>query len=50
MIEPQKQLSDSLIIIELAKVYRFLLWKFDHFEKRVLEGVFAYITRNAHYY
>ena len=47
MIGPQQQLSGSLIIIELTKIYRFLLWKFVHLEKRFLEEVFVHITRNA---
>ena len=50
MIGPQEQLSSSLIIIELTKIYRFFLSKFVHFEKIVLEGVFAHITQNAHYH
>ena len=47
MIGPQEQLSGSLIIIELTKIYRLFHWKFLHFEKRVLEGVFAHITLDA---
>ena len=42
MIEQQEQLNGSLTIIELTKIYRFLLWKFAHFKRSVL--VFAYIT------
>ena len=50
MIAPQEQLSGSLIIIELTKIYRFFHWKFVHFEKRVLEGAFAHITPNVHHH
>ena len=50
MIGPQEQLSGSLIIIELTKIYRFSHWKFVHFEKNVLDAFFAHITRKAHYY
>ena len=51
MIGPQEQLSGSLTVIELTKIYRFFHWKFAHFEKSVLEGVCAHITRNnAHYH
>ena len=46
----QEQLEGSLIIIGLMKIYRFFLWKFVHFEKSVLDGIFAHITRNAHYH
>ena len=49
MIGPQEQLSGSLIIIELQKIYRFFLCKFVHFKKSVLEGVFMHITWNAPY-
>ena len=45
MIRQQEQLSGSLITINFTKVYRFF-----HFEKSVLEGVFAHITRNSHYH
>ena len=45
MIGQQEQLSGSLITIDFTKVYRFF-----HFEKSVLEGVFAHITRNSHYH
>ena len=34
MIEPQEQLSGSLIIIDFTKIYIFFLWKFVHFEKK----------------
>ena len=44
MIGPQEQLRGSLIIKELTKIYKFVLWKFVHFEKSVLEGVFTHIT------
>ena len=50
MIGLQEQLSDSLAIIELTKIYSFLLWKFVHLESSETEGVFAHITRNAHYH
>ena len=50
MIGLQEQLSGSLIIIELTKIYRFFLWKFVHFKKNVQEGVFVHITQNAHYH
>lgn len=39
MIGPQEQLCGPLTIIELTKVYRFLLWKFIHFERGFLEVV-----------
>ena len=50
MIRLQEQLNGSLIIIELTKIYRFFLWKIAHFEKSVLEGVFARVTQNARYH
>ena len=40
ILGPQQQLSGSLIIIELAKTYSFLLWKSVHFQRGALEGVF----------
>ena len=46
--DSKEGLSGSLTITELTKIYRFLLWKFVGFERRVL--VFAYITRNAHFH
>ena len=39
MIESQQQLSAFLIIIQFTKFYSFLLWKFVHFHRGVLEGV-----------
>ena len=39
MIEPQQQLSAFLIIIQFAKLYSFLLWKFVQLHRGVLEGV-----------
>ena len=47
MIGRQEQLSGSLIIIELTKIYGFALWTLVHFEKSVLEEVFVYITHIA---
>ena len=48
MIGPQEQLSGSLTVTELTKIYRFLLWKTVNFERSVV--VFVHITRNAHYH
>ena len=39
MIGQQQQLSAFLIIIHFTKFYGFLLWKFVHFHRDVLEGV-----------
>ena len=47
-LDSKEGLSGSLTITELTKIYRFLLWKFVGFERRVL--VFAYIIRNAHFH
>ena len=40
MIGPQQQLSGSLIILELLKIYKSLLWKFVHLHRGVLGRVF----------
>ena len=50
MIGPQEQLIVFLIITDFTTIYRFFVWKVVHFEKSVLEGVFAHITQNAHYH
>ena len=50
MIGLQEQLSGSLTIIELTKIYSYLLWKFAHLERSENQEVFAHITRNAHYH
>ena len=47
MIGPQEQLEGYLIVIGLPKIYRFFLWKFDHFKKSVLEGLLSYYTWNS---
>ena len=39
MIRLQQQLSAFLIIKQFTKIYSFLLWKFVHFHRGVLEGI-----------
>ena len=39
MIGSQQQRSAFLIITQFTKFYSFLLWKFVHFHRGVLQGV-----------
>ena len=39
MIRLQQQLSAFLIIKQFTKIYSFLLYKFFHFHRGVLEGI-----------
>ena len=45
MIGRQEQLSAFLIMIQFTKIYSFLLWKFVHFYRGVLDEVLHMVLR-----